>query len=137
MEQGPALLPAVVGADCLRHPYHAIRFQSAGAIIGAERLAQCRGDADLLNTTVVDEQPLSLDTLQDPNSDEVCMLLFLYSIEPPIYWELNEACIEMDRTKLHSLGPYARVIFVLINGGFGAAIIGNNPAERNRKDRLE
>ena len=35
------------------------------------------------------EQPLSLDTLRNPDSDEVCMLLFLYSIEPPFYGDLN------------------------------------------------
>ena len=39
----------------------------------------------------------------------------------------------MDKTKLHSLAPYARVLFVMICGGFTSGYI---TAEENRKDSL-
>ena len=41
----------------------------------------------------------------------------MYSIEPPLYGDLNKACRNMDHQKLETLGPYARVLYeVLFNG---------------------
>jgi len=37
-----------------------------------------------------DEKPLSTDILSNPNSAEVEMLLYLYTMEPPFYAELQK-----------------------------------------------
>ena len=58
--------------------------------------------------------PLTEEILRDPFSEQVSLILFLYSIEPPFYAFLNQACREMDESKLPSLGPYARVVHVLL-----------------------
>lgn len=57
-------------------------------------------------------------------------ILYLYSIEPPIYSDLNQAIREMneeDDDKLSQLGPYGRVLYTILENGI---------AENNRKDRL-
>jgi len=59
----------------------------------------------------------------------VCILLYIYSIEPPFYAELNKAARTKDTSKLETLGPYARAIHVvLINGEI---------SERKRADKLK
>jgi len=38
-------------------------------------------------------------------------------MEPPFYADLNNACRTLDRSKLETLGPFARAIcVVLLNG---------------------
>ena len=58
---------------------------------------------DIPNT----DKPITEKALRDPNSAEVCTLLYLYSSEPPFYYELNKACRNLDHSLLTMLGPYA------------------------------
>ena len=41
-------------------------------------------------------------------------MYYMYSLEPPIYYYLNQAMRKMDTTKLDTLGPYARVMFGML-----------------------
>ena len=43
------------------------------------------------------------------------MILWLFTIEPSIYADLNSACIKMDMSKLKHLGPFARAIHLILN----------------------
>jgi len=63
------------------------------------------------------KKPLSDKVLLDPENKFVKLMFYMYSMEPPLYADLNRACRSMDETKLHSLGPYARVIFHMLNWG--------------------
>ena len=44
-------------------------------------------------------------------------MYYMYSLEPPIYYYLNQACRTMDKSKLDTLGPYARVLFYMLGMG--------------------
>jgi len=44
-------------------------------------------------------------------------MYYMYSLEPPIYYYLNQACRTMDKSKLDTLGPYARVLYVMLDCG--------------------
>ena len=50
------------------------------------------------------------------------MLLYMNTIETPIYKELNEACRNMDKTKLHFFGPFARALGLLLSLGIVSGI---------------
>ena len=63
------------------------------------------------------DKPLTKKILKDPNSPEVKFLLYVYSIEPPIYEHLNNACRTMDETKLRTLGPYSCAMYMLLLSG--------------------
>ena len=41
-------------------------------------------------------------------------MYYMYSLEPPIYYYLNQACRTMDKSKLDTLGPYARVLYEML-----------------------
>lgn len=52
--------------------------------------------------------------LWNPYSRITCFVLYLYSMEfgnPPLYAELNRVCRQMDRTQLHTLGPFAYALY--------------------------
>lgn len=53
---------------------------------------------------------LTAKQLSDVRSPEVCLILFIYSMEPPIYQETYKACRTCDKTKLYTLGPYAKAL---------------------------
>ena len=63
-------------------------------------------------------EPITLEALKDPSSPEVCMLLYLYSMEPPFYHELQVASREMDESKLLALGPFAVAMYELIHWSY-------------------
>ena len=63
----------------------------------------------------------------NPDSKAVLLLLFLYSIEPNIYYDLQVASRTCDKTKLTQFGPWA----VALNQIF------ENDSEHNRLDRLK
>ena len=44
-------------------------------------------------------------------------MYYMYSLEPPIYYYLNQACRTMDKSKLDTLGPYARVLYEMLAWG--------------------
>ena len=53
---------------------------------------------------------LTQEILQDPNSKEMNLMLYLHSIEPPFYAYLNDATQSMDQSKVSNLGPFAAVM---------------------------
>lgn len=52
--------------------------------------------------------------LHNPNSVVVAFLCYLYSIEPPFYFYVNQACMQRDKSMLKSLGPYATAIYFML-----------------------
>ena len=60
---------------------------------------------------------MDIDTLMDPNSPEVSILMYLYTIEPPFYAELSNACRTQDESKLNWLGPFAQAITTILKNG--------------------
>ena len=50
-------------------------------------------------------------------------------MEPPFYADLNNACRTLDKTKLHTLGPFAKAIFRVLLGG--------NHSDKKRNDAIE
>ena len=65
----------------------------------------------------------------DPYNPQTQLILLLYSMEPPFYADLNNACRTLDKTKLHTLGPFARAIFQVLLGG--------NISDEKRNDAIE
>ena len=55
-------------------------------------------------------------------------MYYMYSLEPPIYYYLNQACRDMDQTQLDTLGPYACVMFNMLSGG--------SWCDKKRKDKM-
>lgn len=43
---------------------------------------------------------LSDDALRDPNSPEVCIILYLYTIEPSFYYDIKKAIKSNDKNKI-------------------------------------
>lgn len=64
------------------------------------------------------EKPIELTELRTADSKVVCFVLFVMSIEPPFYNDLNLACLNMDKSKLDKLGPLALVISEVLQGGW-------------------
>ena len=52
------------------------------------------------------------------------LILWLYSVEPPLYFHFNTACRERNNKLLPLLGPFAKASGMILNG----------TAERNRGD---
>ena len=51
---------------------------------------------------------------KNPHSKIVFLVLFLYSIEPPLYFALNDACRKRDKLVLPMLGPFAKALFEVL-----------------------
>lgn len=64
--------------------------------------------------------------LSDPHKKAAFFILFLYSMEPPLYHHVNKACIKKDEELLPLLGPFAMCLHSLLDG-----------AEANKRDVLE
>ena len=81
-----------------------------------------------MNDTDIDK-PLTHEICRDPYNPQTQLILLLYSMEPPFYADLNNACRTLDKTKLHTLGPFARVVFeVLLRGEY---------SDEKRNDAIE
>lgn len=52
--------------------------------------------------------------LFNPMSTAVAFLMYLYSIEPPFYYYLNQAFINRDRSMLKQLGPYSVALYFIL-----------------------
>ena len=66
---------------------------------------------DMVKLGVDISEPIDASVLRfNPNSPVTQTVLYLYSMEPPIYRELNMACRKRDYTKIDSLGPFAAAI---------------------------
>ncbi len=59
-------------------------------------------------------KPMTKATFCDPYSPEVLLIANMYSMEPPFYADVNNASRTMEITKLKTLGPFARAIFVML-----------------------
>ena len=59
-----------------------------------------------------------------PTSKAVFLILWLYSVEPPLYFHFNTACRDRNNKLLPLLGPFAKATGVILEGW----------AEENRGD---
>jgi len=74
-------------------------------------------------------KPMTPVTFFDPYSPEVLLIANLYSMEPPFYADVNNASRTMDITKLKTLGPFARAIYLMLMFG--------DRSDKKREDVLE
>ena len=65
--------------------------------------------------------------LVNPKSKGCFIVLWLYSIEPPLYYFVNEACRLRDKTVVPLLGPFLAAIAIILDGN----------AEGKRPDKRE
>lgn len=65
------------------------------------------------------KKPLTKTVLQDPENKIVKLILYMYSMEPPLYADLMKASLDIDYTNLmiKSLGPYSRILFEVLTFG--------------------
>lgn len=63
--------------------------------------------------------------LGNPESKASILILYIYSLEPGIYADLNKACRDRIMTWLDMFGPFSYAIYATLNGG-----------EFNRKDKV-
>ena len=54
--------------------------------------------------------------LYNPKSKGCFIVLWLYSIEPPLYYFVNEACRLRDKTVVPLLGPFLAAIAIILDG---------------------
>jgi hypothetical protein len=54
--------------------------------------------------------------LYNPSSKACFLVLFLYSIEPPLYFFLNDACRKQNRALAPMLGAFAFALAVVLDG---------------------
>ena len=64
--------------------------------------------------------------LMNPESKACFSMVWMYSLEPPLYHMLNKACRNRIKALLPILGPFACAISMVLTG-----------AERFRKDKIE
>lgn len=59
----------------------------------------------------------SVEKYTDPESKGVRIILWLFTIEPSLYADLNDALIRMDtrKEKIRQLGPFARAVELILN----------------------
>lgn len=60
------------------------------------------------------DEPLTEEELWDPENIFVEMMFYMYSMEPPLYYDLTNAQMKIDVSKLETLGPYARVMYEVL-----------------------
>jgi len=73
------------------------------------------------------DKPIAISDLLRPNSKVVNFIMYLYSIEPDFYAELNTAIMTQDTSKLSQLGPFARCLSHIMS----------NDVESKREDRMK
>lgn len=61
------------------------------------------------------DKPLSIATLKDSESIEFKFIMYLYTMEPPLYYDLNKASREVDMDKVETLGPLAKALYTLLD----------------------
>ena len=52
----------------------------------------------------------------DPKSKACFIVLWLYSIEPPLYYFVNEACRLRNKTVVPLLGPFVAAVAIILDG---------------------
>ena len=70
------------------------------------------------------KKPLTREILSDPDHFIVKTIIYLYSLEPPIYRVLNKASRDKDKSRVGTLGPYSDCLRTILAH-----------AERNRADK--
>ena len=65
--------------------------------------------------------------LWNPKSKACFIVLWMYSIEPPLYFFLNEACRLRNQNVVPLLGPFAAAVAIILDGR----------AEDRRPDKIE
>lgn len=73
------------------------------------------------------ERPLTKEDFVDPKGKVVSLIMYLNTIEPPFYAELNTACRTLDTKKLKMLGPFARCVYQILA----------TRIENSKKDKIE
>ena len=71
------------------------------------------------------DEPLTKEILSDPKHVITKTLLYIYSLEPPIYRYLNKASREQDPKYIDTLGPFSDALRTLLFN-----------AEKNRDDKI-
>lgn len=57
------------------------------------------------------DKPIDVNVLRfDPRHPIVQTVLYLYSLEPPLYKHMNRACREKDYNKIDKVGPFAATL---------------------------
>jgi len=54
--------------------------------------------------------------LCEPKSKACFIVLWLYSIEPPLYYFVNEACRLRNKTVVPLLGPFVAAVAIILDG---------------------
>lgn len=70
-------------------------------------------------------EPLTKEILSDPDHIVVKTLLYIYSLEPPIYRYLNKASREKDQRYVETLGPFSDCLRTILHH-----------AEKNRQNKI-
>ena len=76
-------------------------------------------DVDLPLIGQYDKRTGSDVDLFNPDGKAVCLILYLYTLEPPFYYYLNKASRFMLDSELTTLGPFARALHEILSGAEG------------------
>ena len=71
-------------------------------------------------------RPLCRDDFRDPYGKYVSLVMYLYSLEPAFYSEINHGCHTLDQKRIKKIGPLARCIFSIFQ----------TKCETKKKDKL-
>lgn len=80
----------------------------------------------ILEIFQVGEPDEACKNLTDSTDNVTSMVLWLYSIEPAFYADMNQACCAMDLDLLEYFGPFARALHMILQN-----------AEKNRADKVQ
>lgn len=61
------------------------------------------------------DEPISEDEIRNPNSNIVLLIIYIFSLETPVYSILNKACREGDESKKDTLGPLSCALFMILS----------------------
>ena len=70
--------------------------------------------------------PIKLADLKNPYSKAVCLIMYMYGMESPLFMELNNSWKNPDRNKIEFFGPIERALYEILK-----------TAEKYRHDRLD
>jgi len=60
------------------------------------------------------DEPPTFETVIDPESDFVCAVLWIYSMETFVYSSMNAASRDHDLSYVNTLGPMAQALFLIV-----------------------
>lgn len=59
-------------------------------------------------------QVLTEEELQNPNSKATCLIMYIYSMESPFSYELNNSWKSQDKSKIAFFGPIERAMYEIL-----------------------